>query len=185
LIPRKATIILFLVFSIIVAFYNCLIGRYQYLIFIAPFLVALILKGKYAYIVEVFGIVAAAMYVMIFQVVAIGILGMIVAASIFYTLAPTLRARRIYLYFTTLIVFISAYINLSFVSNSILSAGMNALLYAVCAFCIYVAIQHYALDVKGDKPLADKCIETLEKSATIAQDALNIAKRGASHGRRQ
>jgi hypothetical protein len=185
MIPRKATIVLFLSFAIIVAFYNCLIGQFQYLAFVAPFAVAFFLKGKLAYKIEVFGIAAAAAYIMACQVLAIGILGMIISAVMFFTLAPTMRARRIYLYFTTLIVFVSAYINLAFVSNSILSAALNALLYAVCAFCIYVAIQHYALDTKGDKPLADKCIETLEKSATIAQDALNIAKRGASHGRRQ
>jgi hypothetical protein len=185
MIPRKATIVLFLVLSIIVAFYNCLIGRFQYLTFIVPFALAFLIKGRAAYIIEVFGIAIAATYVMLFQVLPIGILGMIVSAVMFFTLAPTLRLRRVFLYFTTAIVFCAAYFNLSFVSNNLVSAGLAAMLYAVCAFCIYIALQYYALDARNDKPLADKCIETLEKSATIAQDALNIAKRGASHGRRQ
>jgi hypothetical protein len=168
MIPRKATIVLFLVLSIIVAFYNCLIGRFQYLTFIVPFSLAFLIKGRAAYIIEVFGIAIAATYVMLFQVLPIGILGMIVSAVMFFTLAPTLRLRRVFLYFTTAIVFCAAYFNLSFVSNNLVSAGLAAM-----------------LDARNDKPLADKCIETLEKSATIAQDALNIAKRGASHGRRQ
>ncbi|MGV0982612.1 MAG: hypothetical protein ACOYB0_09645 [Polynucleobacter sp.] len=182
MIPRRATAIVFLCFTIVVAFYNALLNQFQYIPFVIPFALAVLLKGKPAQMAESFGITCAAIYIVVFQLLHVGIMGMLVAAAMFYTLGVPRRTERIYLYSTTAILFFASLLRNNGYPIQPLRASLDAGIYAVCSFCIYVAIQNHIAEAKQEKPLSDKCIDTLEEAVKIANEAITIAKSGKQNG---
>jgi hypothetical protein len=186
MIPRKIVTALFLAFSIVIAFYDFLQGKPQYIPFIFPFAIALALKGKAGMTVEALGVLAVAVYLMIAQALYIGIMGMIIAAVLFFTLGCRRGVIHAYIYATSFIVGIGAYVNPFGGVHAELAVFLTATIYYVCVFAVHIALDNYIEEVRNAKPLDSKCIEALEKARDTAREAVAIAKQGrGEHGNRR
>lgn len=182
MIPRKIVTALFLSFSIVIAFYNFLQDKPQYIPFVLPFAISIALKGKSGMTVEAFGVLAVAVYLMIAQALYIGIMGMIIAAALFFTLGYKRGVIHAYIYLSSVIVGICAYINPYGGVNEELAVFLTATIYYVCVFAIHIALDNYIEEIRGSKPLDSKCIEALEKARDTAREAVQIAKERGHHG---
>lgn len=164
MIPRKATAAIFLAFSIAVAFKNYLAGEYQYTLFTVPFIAAILSTGRVSRVCEISGILATSTYVMAFQIFHVGLFGMIISSIFFFTLGCKLRTARVYIYSTTPIVTVCSYFQFIQSENMLLRASFDAGIYAVCSFCVYIALQEY---------ISSNVIKAMK----IASRAINIAER--------
>lgn len=164
MIPRKATAAIFLAFSVVVAFKNYLNGEYQYTLFAIPFFAALLSAGRISRVCEIVGIFVTSIYVMAFQIFHVGLFGMIISSIFFFTLGCKLRSARIYIYSTIPVVAICSYFQFIQSENMLLRASFDAAIYAVCSFCVYIALQDY---------ISSNVVKAME----IASRALDIAER--------
>lgn len=168
MIPRKATAVLFLFFSIVVAFYNYLNTEYQYILFTLPFFMSILLSDKHGRFVELVGVIASAVYIMIAREIYIGIMGMLVAACMFFAMGYSLKKARIYVYATTIIVAVSAYYHAYDGSRRLAIAILDGGIYFVCVACIYIALQYHILHF----------INKANEAISIAHEAINMSNKG-------
>jgi len=170
MIPRKATAIIFLCFSIVVAFSNYLKGEYQYILFTVPFIASVISTGKISRYTEIIGVIATSVYIMAFQIFHVGLFGMLLSSILFSTLGVKLLTVRIYIYSTIPIVAVCSYFQFIQSENMVIRALLDASLYSVCSFCVYIALQDYIANNVG-------------MVLNIAREAISIAKKGLNDGR--
>jgi len=168
MIPRKATAFLFLFFSIVVAFYNFTNGKYEHTLLTIPFIAACISYNKISRLFELIGVAISAVYLIIFGELYIGIMGMLVAACMFFAMGYSLRKARIYVYATTLIVSISAYFNAYDITKRLAISILDGGIYFVCVACIYIAFQYHILHF----------IDKANEAISIAREAINISNKG-------
>ncbi|MFA5130486.1 MAG: hypothetical protein WC477_06280 [Patescibacteria group bacterium] len=171
MIPRKATAFLFLFFSIAVAFYNYLIGRYEHTFLTIPFIVACLSHDKISRISELIGVALSATYLIVFGELYIGIMGMIVATCMFFAMGYSLRKARVYVCITTLIVGISAYYQAYDEGRRIVISLLNSGIYFVCSACIYIAFQSHI----------DRFNKVIDEAHDLAKDVIDHIK-GQSDG---
>lgn len=164
MIPRKATAWVFLAFSVLVAFKNYINGEYQYILITLPFIAAVLSESRISRICEVVGLVATSCYIMAFQVFHVGMIGMVISSVFFFTLGYNLRIARIYIFASIAVVSICSYYQYIRVENMLLRASYDAGLYAVCSFCVYIALQDY---------ISSNVVKAME----IASRAIDIAER--------
>jgi hypothetical protein len=169
MIPRKATAVIFLCFSVVVAFSNYLRGEYQYILFTIPFIFSTISNGKMSRYAEILGVFATAVYIMGFQIFHVGLFGMLLSAILFSTLGLKLRTVRIYIYLTVPVVFVCSYIQFIQSENMVIRALLDSGIYSVCSFCVYIALQDYIAS-------------NVSKVIDIAEEAIKIAKKGLKNG---
>jgi hypothetical protein len=169
MIPRKATAVIFLCFSIVVAFANYLKGEYQYVVFTVPFIASVLSFGKISRYAEILGVFATAVYIMSFQIFHVGLFGMLLSSILFSTLGLKLRTVRIYIYSTIPIVWVCSYFQYIQSENMIIRASLDSGLYCVCSFIVYIVLQDYIASNIG-------------KALGIAQEAIAIAKKGLKDG---
>jgi hypothetical protein len=171
MIPRKATAFLFLFFSIAIAFYNYALGRYEHTLLTLPFIVACLSDDKISRFYELSGVAISAIYLIIFGELYIGIMGMLVAACMFFAMGFSLRKARIYVYITTAIVGLSAYYQAYNEGRRIIISVLNAGIYFVCSACIYIAFQSHI----------DRFNKVIDDAHDLAKDAIDHIK-GQSDG---
>jgi hypothetical protein len=164
MIPRKTTAVIFLAFSVVVAFKNYLVGEYQYTLFTIPFIAAVLSDLRISRVCEVAGLVATSCYIMAAQVFHVGMIGMIMSAVFFFTLGYNLRVARIYIFSSMVIVGVCSYFQFIKAESMILRAIFDSAIYAVCSFCIYIALQDYISS-------------NVNKAFDIAKRAIDIAER--------
>jgi len=163
---KKATAMIFFIFSVVVAFCNFLIGETQYTLFVLPFFIALSIKENYSKYFELFGINAISVYLILTQEIYVGIMGLLVSSCIFFASGITLRKARIYVYIVTILCFFSSYFRTTETQSQILRAFMDSGIYLVCASCIYISfIDHI-----------ERYREIAERAHRIAKDAVNYSK---------
>lgn len=164
MIPRKATAWIFLAFSVLVVFKNYLNGEYQYILLVIPFIAAVLSREKISQISEIVGLLASSVYIMSSQVFHVGLFLMIISSIFFFTLGIKLRTARVYIGITVLIVAVCSYFQFIQSENMILRALFDSLIYAVCSFCVYIALQDYiASNVKKAIDIAERAIEVAER----------------------
>jgi len=173
MIPRKATAILFLFFSIVVVFYNYVNAEYQYILLTLPFFIAIFLSDKTSRMSELIGVVISAVYIIVSREIYIGIMGMLVAACMFFAMGYSLRKARIYVYATTFIVSISAYFNAYDITRRLAISILDGGIYFVCVACIYISFQYHLLQ------FADKANEAI----FIAREVMDRSNKGKGDDR--
>lgn len=176
MIPRKVVTTLFLAFTAVIAFYNLLLGRPQYAPFVLPFAVAAILSNKTGMVFEALGVLAVAVYLMAAQALYIGIMGMVIAAVLFFTLGARRGIVHAYIYGTSVIVGLCAYLNPYGYPSPSLEVLLTATIYFVSVFAVHIALDNYIAEIKNAKPLDHKCLDALEKASRTAHDAIDLAK---------
>lgn len=181
-ISRRVVTWMFLAFSLVIAFYNLLLGRIQYSFFVFPFIVSAILRTKPGLIVEALGVLAIAAYLMIAQALYIGIMGAVIAAVLFFALGLRRGIVHAYIYLSSVLVGLCAYLNPYGYPSESLEVLLTATIYYVCVFAIHIALDNYVEEVRNSKPLDSKCIDALEKARDTAREAVQIAKERGHHG---
>lgn len=164
------------------AFYNLLLGNIQYSFFVIPFIFALILKNKAGLTIEAIGVLAIAIYIMIFQALYIGLMGAIIAAVLFFTLGMRRAIVRTYIYLTAFFVGICAYLNPYGYPSESLEVLLTATIYFVCIFAVHISLDNYVENIKNSKPLDVELLDALIKSRDTAHEAYKIAKERCHDG---
>ena len=117
---------------------------------------------------ELVGIIISAVYIIVYREIYIGIMGMLVAACMFFAMGYSLRKARIYVYATTLIVSISAHFNAYDITKRLAISILDGGIYFVCVACIYIAFQYHILHF----------IDKANEAISIAREAINISNKG-------
>lgn len=171
---ERVTTILFLFFSIAVAFANLMDGKYHYLLFIIPFVISLILQGKHAKYIEILGIIIVSIYVIIAENIYIGIIISLVTSVIFYTENYSLKASRIYICLMCIIVFVSSFYTTIETRYIFVHALLDASAFYLCTKIVWLTIAQ-ALK-KHSKPLENRYLDVLEETKALAEDAIKELK---------
>lgn len=182
MISRKVVTWLFLAFTLVIAFYNLLLGHIQYSFFAFPFIISAILRNKPGLVIEALGVLAIAVYLMLAQALYIGVMGSVIAAVLFFTLGMKRVITHLYIYLSSVIVGFCAAINPYGYQNESIEVLLTAIIYYVCVFAIHIALDNYVEEVRNSKPLDSKCIDALEKSYDTARRAVDMLKEKAERG---
>lgn len=182
MISRRVVTWLFLAFTLVIAFYNFLLGRIQYSFFAFPFIVSAILRNKPGLIVEALGVLAISVYLMLAQALYIGMMGAVIAAVLFFALGMKRGIVHVYIYLSSVVVGFCAAINPYGYQSESMEVLLTAIIYYVCVFAIHIALDNYIEEIRGAKPLDSKCIEALEKARDTAREAVQLAKERGHHG---
>jgi hypothetical protein len=178
MIPRKATAVLFLCFTIIVAFFNILIGKYQHTLFIIPFALACVLNGRKSKIFEIAGLMSVFFYLMIWSNEEIGIMGLIITSVFMFSLTQKLRTSRIYIYATAALIFSVSYIRFNGGADRAVHAMLDTMFFLVGSGSLYCVIYRALHDAKtNDKPLGQKYLDTLYGFQAALHEAIEEIKR--------
>lgn len=182
MISRRVVTWLFLAFTLVIAFYNLLLGHIQYSFFVFPFIISAILRNKPGLIVEALGVLAIATYLMIAQALYVGLMGAVIAAVLFFTLGMRRGVVHVYIYLSSVVVGFCAAINPYGYPSESIEVLLTAIIYYVCVFAIHIALDNYVEEVRDSKSLDSKCIEVLEKARDTASEAIQLAKERIRHG---
>jgi hypothetical protein len=171
---ERVTTILFLFFSIAVAFANLMDGKYHYLLFIIPFVISLILQGKHAKYFELFGIIICSMYIIIGENIYIGIIISLVASVLFYTENYSLKVSRIYIGLMSIIVFVASFFTTIGTKYIFVHSLLDVFAFYLCTKIVWISIAQ-ALK-KHSKPLENRYLDVLEETKALAEDAIKELK---------
>jgi len=177
MIKNKATTIVFLSFSILVAIVNAIYGTYQHAVFCIPFVLALLETGKRYRIYEIVGLYLASIYLSIFIDNTIGTMAFIISSCFMFTYSTKKLISRLSIYAISIFVFVSSYITTKETNNLIVHSLLDTALYFVCSYTIYLAIYRCIEENKSpDKPLAKEYFELLDKLNSLAHESINELK---------
>lgn len=175
--PDRATVIMFLCFSIIVAYLNVLVGNYQYVAFTIPFIFAAVTKGRLSKIAEIIGLYFIAIYIMAFETTDMGIMMFVVTAVFFFVSTEKLLASRIYMYITAALVATISYIRFDTGADRVVHAALDSGLFAVGSGALYCVIYRAIDQAKENvKPLDQKYIDKLDEFRKIAVEIIDEIK---------
>jgi hypothetical protein len=176
--PKKATVILFLCFSIIVAFLNFLVGNYQYMLFIIPFAMGCAFNGRLSKLFEIIGLYAVAFYIITFDNINMGLMLFVVSSVFVFTSTTKLRTARIYIYSTAALIFAVSYIRFDGGADRAVHAMLDAMFFLVGSGSLYCVIYRALHDAKtNDKPLGQKYLDTLYGFQAALHEAIEEIKR--------
>lgn len=177
MIPAKATAIIFLCFSIVVAFANLLIDNLQHLIFIVPFALACILKDTKSRLLEIIGLYMVSVYLLCFATVIYGIMALVITAVFLIVFIKRRLFSRLYIYINTLLVCVVSFVKYGPEGNAAAHALLDAMLFAVGAISIYCALYRHDDERRlQNTPLKEKYLVTLEGLHKIAHESIDIIK---------
>jgi hypothetical protein len=174
---EKSASILFLCFSILVAFSNVFIGQYQYLLFIVPFAVSIFMKGRTETFMESFGLIICATYIIYCQEISIGILLMSISTIVTFGAHKNHRSVRVQIFISAVIIFIATYFNIATQENLIVRSLKNAGIYVICVMAIHNKFYWFVKSIKRkEKPLEQKYLELLDELTSVAHDSIDALK---------
>lgn len=174
---EKATAILFFCFSLAVAFANVLIGRYYALAIILPFALACVFNGKKSKLMEVIGLLFSGILTLIMGEIYVGILILIVASCLFYSLQYNRNISRVYLAATGIAVIIASYFNTIGSNSNYAHAMLDGMLYCVCSGALLINVYCCIDKMKPpEKPLDQKYLEVIDELRDLAHESIDKLK---------
>lgn len=176
---KKVTTILLLFFSIVVAFFNTLVGNYQYWIFCIPFLIAVIIKHKSFKTIEIVGIIFVALYVLIVDNFYAGIIGLFIASVFLYCENYTKRITHTFILFATIIVAYASIHSTINTSNIIIHVFIDSSAFLILSHAIHITINNAI----NKEPLKKRYIDVLRSVIELADDAIKESKREGENGK--
>jgi len=185
---KNTTAVIFLCLAAVVAFFNILLGYYDYIIFCLPFLLACVLPPPINKIIETLTLATIGMYVLVWQSEYTGMV--ILYASIvwfFVYIHRDIRAK-LYIVFLALFIAIASYFaDKEVVKNLVIHAIMDAAFFAGGAAAMLVTINNLEHTIKQDKkPIMAKYMTLLDTLSTTLHETMDIIKKmqeGAGHDR--
>lgn len=175
---EKAAAVLFLCFSIVVAFSNIFIGEYQYSIFIIPFLIALFLKDEKETVCESIGLVVLSAYLIYCQNIYIGIMGMTISSVIIFGAFKKRYIPRAQIVMCAIIIFVATYFSVIERENEIVRAAKNAGIYVICVMAMHSKFLYYLEKrLNTEKHIDEKYLEVLDELTSVARESIDTLKR--------
>jgi branched-subunit amino acid transport protein len=157
---KKVTIIL-LCFSIIVAFFNILIGEFQYILCIIPFFIAKIIKTKYSIPINLIGLIIIALYIIGFQNYYVGIIIMNLSSIMYYCIYYERNKMVEYVCGTSVLIFIVSYLFTNYTKSILSHAIVDTLGYITYSMITTLVIKSVIDEYK-------KTISELDELARVA-----------------
>jgi uncharacterized membrane protein YccC len=175
---KKVTTVLFLSFAIVVAFFNTLVGNYQYWIFCIPFIIALIVKHRSFKAIEIGGLVFVALYVFIIDNIYAGIIALFVASILLYCENFSVRIVHTFIMFATIIVVYASIHSTVHTANIIIHVFIDSGAYFILSHALHCTISNAI----NKEPLEQRYIDVLQNVIELAEDAIEESKREDKHG---
>jgi hypothetical protein len=185
---RNTTAVIFLILSVVVAFFNILIGNNQFIIFCFPFFLACVLPGKIGKVIETLTLACTGMYVLVWQSEYTGMV--ILYASIvwfFVYIHRDIRAKA-YIAFLALFIAVASYFaDRELVKNLVIHAIMDAAFFGLGSAAMLVTINNLEHTIKREtKPISVKYFDLLDALSKTLHETMDIIKKmqeGATDGR--
>ena len=135
---KRATSVLYLCFSILVAFSNALTGEPYFFLFCIPFIIAISVKDKLSKIFEFIGLLIISIIIIFTMEMSTGILIFSITTALFYTI--TLKKQYVYFFiaFGAVLVCSSSYVNPSITDSRVVCSFLYAAVYIVASVCFYI-----------------------------------------------
>jgi hypothetical protein len=174
---EKATSIVFLCFAVVVAFFNILLGQYQYIFFIFPFAFSCMNKDPTASIFEILGIEIAASYLVISQDVSTGILIFSVIPCVFFSKNLSPFVVKTIAGFNGVLIFVFSMMRFNGIQSILTHGILDVFLYCVCFFCIWFSIKKIRHEAaKKEAPLDEKYLLVIDELQEIAHEYVETLK---------
>lgn len=185
---ERAASVIFICFSMLVAFSNVYIGEYQYIIFIIPFIVSLSMKDKIRTFCESLGLVIISSYLIFCQDSNVGIMGMLVSTLIVLGIHKTNTHLYIQIVISAAIIFTASVLNYSGPEQITVRAFKNSCIYVVCIFAVYFKFKQYSDRIKLKSiPIDQKYLEVIDQLVEVAHESIDALKKmqDGCHGRKR
>jgi hypothetical protein len=180
----NATAILELILISTVAFMNVLIGRYTYIPFVFPFLVATVLKGKQGKSVEIVALLFAGMYIIIFDNFYSGMVVLFAMTILFICYIHQDKRATYFILIISLIIGVASYVLPTKAKSIYVKSFLDAFYYGMISGAMLISIRHLIGSIKPKVPAIDeKYIELLEELQRIVHTYIDTLKKGAGDDR--
>jgi len=186
---KNATGILLLFLSSSIAFFNILLGHWQYVAFVPFFVAACVVKGRKGKIIETVGLIAVGVYILLVQAEYSGMVILFAATVWFYTYVHHDWRAKAYIIILSASISMASYFFFSFGSNvRWLHAIIDSAFFAVGSFALLFTLDNLSKNIRREyeKTIIGKVfglIEGLNGTLHEAIDTLKDIKEGADHGR--
>lgn len=171
----KATSIILLCFSIIVAFVNILFNNYLAVPLVIPFAIACLLNGRCSMIFNIAGLVIVGGCVCFIGSAYIGIMIFTVASCLLFSLDLKSIYSKLIIILLSIIVFISAFID-GESQNKYIHALLNSMLYLGCSSALFINVFEYVKKHTYSKQLDQKYLDVLDDLTKIAHESIDMLK---------
>jgi hypothetical protein len=173
---QKVTSIVYLAFSLLVAFYNIFLNHPWIAFFAIPFIIASLVNGKKAKVFEFIGLGITDISILFVMNIYVGVVVSLLLAVLFYTFTVKKKACYLYLLIMTIIVFIASYVNIETAKSDVLHSIIDSGLYFVSAFTLYI----YVLEIKKQDqeilPYDPLVMKALDEAMVLLHESVDIAK---------
>lgn len=172
---KNATATVLLLSTVVVAFANIAINRYQYCLFVIPFIVAYFAVGKASKIAQLIGLYVVGLYVFSIEKEYTGLLVLYGAACMYFTSFQT--SQRFYILFSSLIVSICSFFSVEVSVNKMVHGFLDGVLYCGGITLLYLMINE-AIEKEKAKSISidQKYLEVIDELQHVAHDSIDALK---------
>lgn len=177
MIQKRTTSVLYLCFSILVAFSNALTGEPYFFIFCIPFIIAISVKDKLSKIFEFIGLFIISVITIFSMGINTGILIFSITTALFYTM--TLKKQYCYSFIAigALLVCAASCVNPTITNSRVVSSFLYSSVYIVASSCFYV----YSKEIRAKDPkncaLEQKYIDLIDQLSDVAHESIDALKK--------
>lgn len=170
--------ILFLMFSILTAFSNILIGEYQYCIFIIPFVFSIVAGRKLSAIFEIIGLFIIATYLIYCQDISIGIMVMMVSSILFFGVTEKEKIIYTKIILCSIVIFIASFFNIKNTESIIVRSTMNSIIYIIGVIAVYNRFTIYRHRARrAGEGIEQRYLNVLDELMSVAHDSIEALKK--------
>lgn len=182
---RNATAAVLLFSTVVVAFANIAINRYEYCFLAIPFVVAYFAKGQVSKIVQIIGLWFIGLYVFAIQKEYTGLLILFGAACMYF--ASIQIQQRFYILFSSLIIAICSFFSVEVSINKLVHCFLDAVLYCGgISFLNLVITEAIEKEKAKSVSIDQKYLEVIDELQHVAHESIDALKQLTSgdHGGR-
>jgi hypothetical protein len=180
---KITTAFIFLLLSGAVAFSHALSGRFEYIFFMIPFIIACILPGIVSRTSEISGLFIIGLYG-IMKDEYIGIVILYAASCWFFVYIARDIKAIIFIAFTSIVVLFLSFFQGATLIHREMHALLTACFYGFGSWALVFTINQLVKMIRAEKPDDRKYIELIERLQALAHEYVNTLKRGADNDRR-
>ena len=182
---KITTAFIFLLFSGAVAFSHMMLGNYEYIVFMVPFILACILRNPFSKISETAGLLIIGLYTLIIRDQYVGMTILYAASCWFFVYVHRGKRAAYFVVAIALIIGAISYLgDYHQTENKLLHAILDASFYGFGSWALIFTLNQFANIIRAEKPDDRKYIELIERLQTLAHEYVNTLKRGADNDRR-
>lgn len=170
---RKAITIIALCFSVVVAIYNLILGRPEYIAFFIPFAVSILSRGFWSSISELVGFEIIALFLVWLEDMSIGILVFVIISVMFFSHGFNKKYMLGLMAINCVMVFSASAFNYSGTYSFFTHALLDTMLYACCEVAVYISLTTMR---KRESALDEKYLEVIDELQSIAHEYIDTLR---------